>query len=700
MKRILGLLLATWFGAMSARADAGAIENVLISTGDGAATIEVRFSCAHRYIMHAPEGAAARAEIVLERLERCGSAVRDEPLRESTRPAGREAAGLLEVEYQARDSVEAQLVLQFERPVRFGVQPESDPRRLRIFVATDQPAPMAAPVTTGVAPPAAAASRSLTDEQLATLIAEARAGVLAKDYPRVVQLCTKLLAEPEHANSQEAQELLGLARERNGQFAHAVAEYRRYLERYPQGEGAERVRQRLAALTTAGEAPKAGIGTVAASDSPARWDAYGGFAQYYRRDAYDFDGQGSTTTQSSVLSDADFVVRRRGERVDFSTRATVGHLWDLLGEDDGTGDQGRIYNLYADFNDQQWDAAARLGRQTLRSSGVLGRFDGAHLSWQMRPATRLNLVTGYPVYLPSDSPDSTRVFYGVSADFTGVFDGTDASLFYNTQEVDGIEDREALGGELRYFDERRSLVAMIDYDIGYSELNALMALGNWTFENRININAMVDYRHSPFLTTENALIGQSVSAVDDLLRTLTEDEIRQLAADRSAEMQTYGLGIAAPVSERFQVSADVTVTQLEGTPASGGVPEYPDLGTEYYYYVSLIGSNLFVEGDVSILGLRYTDGDTAETATLYVDTRYPMGERLRINPRLALSLRQVAAGDADQWLARPALRLFYRMAKRWQFEMDIGGEWGSSDTSAGSTDTTGWYVYAGYRADF
>jgi len=47
------------------------------------------------------------------------------------------------------------------------------------------------------------------------------------------------------------QELLGLARERSGQLAHAKAEYEEYLRRYPSGEAAERITRRLATLRAA-----------------------------------------------------------------------------------------------------------------------------------------------------------------------------------------------------------------------------------------------------------------------------------------------------------------------------------------------------------------------------------------------------------------------------------------------------------------
>ena len=50
----------------------------------------------------------------------------------------------------------------------------------------------------------------------------------------------------------EAQELLAIAREKNGQLAHAKAEYERYLALYSETEGAARVKQRLAALLAVG----------------------------------------------------------------------------------------------------------------------------------------------------------------------------------------------------------------------------------------------------------------------------------------------------------------------------------------------------------------------------------------------------------------------------------------------------------------
>ena len=55
----------------------------------------------------------------------------------------------------------------------------------------------------------------------------------ARDYPKAVVVLTKLQRQPEFPQRAQMQELLGLARERSGQLAHAKAEYEEYLRRYP-----------------------------------------------------------------------------------------------------------------------------------------------------------------------------------------------------------------------------------------------------------------------------------------------------------------------------------------------------------------------------------------------------------------------------------------------------------------------------------
>jgi len=554
----------------------------------------------------------------------------------------------------------------------------------------------------------AVADRVISTEQLSTglsagqidaLMGEARSALLAGDNDRSIQIYTKVLREPEHAASRTAQEFLGLARERNGQNAHAVTEYRRYLMLYPDGEDAARVGQRLAGLTAVRSAHEVAVTPSQRSSRNSRWDVYGGLSQYYRRDENQFDDQDRVVSQSSVLTDFDLITRRSGERLDFSSRITLGNLYDMLGEE-GPGNSTRIYYLYADLVDSQWDWSARIGRQSLRGSGVLGRFDGANVSWQWRPEVRLNVMSGFPVDSSIDGIDTDRVFYGVSTDLNDVLDIFDISLFYNTQIVDGIDDRQAVGGEMRYFDTARSLVALIDYDISFAEINSFVLLGNWAFANRVTLNAMVDFRKSPLLTTRNALIGQSDTKLDELVQLFGEDEVRQLAEDRTGELQTYSVGVSLPLFDRFQLNTDLSMVDYTGTVASGGVGAIPDSAGSIYYSMMLVGSGLLQAGDRSLVGVGYADGNGSSTVSMSLDTRYRVGKGLRINPRIRVSMREVERTGAERWIAAPSLRTLYRFARHYELELEVGGEWSSQKANGITSDYNAYFVYAGYRADF
>ena len=92
---------------------------------------------------------------------------------------------------------------------------------------------------------------------VAAAMDEGRAALKRGDLRGAIALFTKVLNRSENAYSPEARELLGLARQRSGQFAEARAAYEDYLRRYPGGAESERVRQRLAGLATATGDPAA-----------------------------------------------------------------------------------------------------------------------------------------------------------------------------------------------------------------------------------------------------------------------------------------------------------------------------------------------------------------------------------------------------------------------------------------------------------
>ncbi|HXN09957.1 MAG TPA: SPOR domain-containing protein, partial [Steroidobacteraceae bacterium] len=65
----------------------------------------------------------------------------------------------------------------------------------------------------------------LPDAERSRILRDARAALAKRQYPEAVELLTRLLRQPEYPQRAEAQELIGLVRERAGDLAHAKAEY-------------------------------------------------------------------------------------------------------------------------------------------------------------------------------------------------------------------------------------------------------------------------------------------------------------------------------------------------------------------------------------------------------------------------------------------------------------------------------------------
>jgi len=425
-------------------------------------------------------------------------------------------------------------------------------------------------------------------------------------------------------------------------------------------------------------------------------------SQYYRRDVRQFDeDQPEIVALSALMTDVDFTARRTGGRFDMIGRVAANHFYDLLGEEDnGPGDQNRFSYAYFDISDVQRDWSVRVGRQSLHNWGVLGRFDGAHFAYGWRPDRRVHFTTGYPVETTRNGVETARQFQGVAVEFDGLISDWDFSTFVNQQSIDGVDARLAVGAELRYIDERRSLTTLLDYDVDFGELNTILALGTWRLANRMTFSGLVNIRMSPVLTTRNALIGQPVTTIEELLLVWTEDEIRELARDRTAQTRTFTFGLATPIGERFQLNTDVTVTEIDGTDASGGVLAVPGTGQQIYYSTSLVGSGLFGTGDVNVFSLRYGESDTFKTSYLTWDARFRVGRRIRVNPRLRLAVREGLLDGRRRETINPSFRLLINTRRHYRFELELGTDRFTRTDANGDSDSSGNYIHMGYRADF
>ena len=541
---------------------------------------------------------------------------------------------------------------------------------------------------------------ALPEAERKALLDTARTAMSRKDYPRAIELLTKLTRQPEYPGRPRAQELLGLARERSGQLAHAKAEYGEYLRRYPEGEAAPRLRTRMRLLSSAGRRGRSGTFGGGGDDDEGAWRVSGGASQMYRWERASLDApqvKVDRQSQNALYTDGVLIARRRGERFDFISRIAAGYAKDLM--QDGPGDQTRVSNAFVELNDRELGVAGRFGRQSRNSGGLLGTFDGLYTSWQIRPKMAISSALGFPVESTRDSPQTARRFLGLAADFGPFQDKWDVGVFAVEQQYSGETDRRALGVEARYFVPGRTLVSMVDYDVFYQELNSVVLMGSLQLPGRWMVSFNLDHRRAPVLTTRNALIGQPVATLDELLGLFSSAEIERLAQDRTPLSDIMSLSLSRPLSERFQFTIDAFATRIAETPPSGGVASTPELPLETTIQAQLIGASLWRSSDLFVLSARYQDGDVQQIASVGLASRLPLGNAWRIGPRLRVDRRESTIDAAVETIYVPSLRIDYQRGATW-FEFEGGAELGKRVIPAEDEKSTRYYFSLGYRINF
>ena len=542
-------------------------------------------------------------------------------------------------------------------------------------------------------------------DQIDQLMVDARQAMTEGEVSRAVQIYTKVLRAPNHDRHAQAQEYLALAREKNGQTAHAKAEYQRYLSQYPESEGAPRVRQRLAALLATDRKAANPIvnveetNTVQPNARQSDWRVQTFVSQYYRRDVNQLNEENDVVSQSSLYSDINLDARRRGNRFDFSSRLSAGYRNDFLGEDQGSGNSLRVSYAYADLADAETGLIGRIGRQSRNTGGVLGRFDGVNLSYQAAEQVLINTVVGTPVNSSSDGIDSARMFYGLSVDYVPPIDNLELGAFYVAQEIEGIDDRQAIGGEFRYFGEKQNFWGLLDYDTLYNELGSAFLQGSWRVSSRLSVHGSMNRRHSPYLSTRNSMIGQPVEGFSEMLVLFTPEEIHQLSIDRSPLSTSYSVGLSQSFSPRFQINFDANQTTIDATPDSGGIAATQESSYQYFS-TTLVASSLLKEGDVSMISVRVSDSESTKVLSLNLDSRFPLGERWRINPRLRIDQRQIMSDGSDEWIFTPGVRIQLRQSRKYRFEFEAGKRFSQRQSGVIDLDRESYFVNLGYQAFF
>jgi hypothetical protein len=564
----------------------------------------------------------------------------------------------------------------------------------------DEPAPI--PPPTRATGPAIQPADPATEAQAAELLARAREALTAGDNTAALEALDRLLRLPPNTASQEAQELAGVARERHGETVQARREYELYLKLYPEGEGADRVRQRLAALSTA---PAFASAKRDAKPQPTQTLIFGGLSQYYYYGASKIESQPfdinanpldpttlSQTDQSAIITSLDYTMRWRSERYDNRLVFRDTYTANFTEIDD----TNRLNAAYYDLKDKRLDYGARLGRQPGNTAGILLPFDGARVNYGFASQWRGNLQAGKLVDYYSHYD---KQFGGASLDMGTFAERWNATAYVIQQQVDGISDREAIGTELRYFDPLRSFFALLDYDTSYSVVNTALFQGTWQLPGGTTYNLLLDRRKSPPMQTTNALIGETVTSIGELLNTLSEEEIRRYAKARTATASTYQISAAYPVNTIWQIGGDVQLSNISGTETIGTVEGAVGTDDQYIYGLQATGTQIFTKRDSLTVRASYIDAKTFDGQALSVFLRTLFAERWAYDLTLAYYTQ---TDDMGVDLARlaPTIKFGYTWKPNLLFELELGAERTTTSGPAGEEDTTRRFGSIGYRWDF
>lgn len=558
----------------------------------------------------------------------------------------------------------------------------------------------------------------LPSDELRKLMAAARTALDKHEYSTAIALLTKLQRQPEFPERARAQEMLGLARERSGQLAHAKAEYEEYLRRYPQGEAAERVAFRLKTLRAA-EA-NARTGRQIPGDTLG-WEMTGGVAQMAR-----YDGEritngalppstnstsvpaAPTITQNALFNDVDLFARRRGETFDMVGRLSAGYDKSFSKDQGTVGNPTRVTLASFEVVDRSIGVLGRLGRQAHNEDGILGTFDGLFLSYQLKPSWAINAAAGYPVEQLILSPQTQDRFESVALAYTPKGAHWDASLFAANEVFEGFRSRRAVGTEARYLASWASLVGLIDYDTLFHSLNTVSLIGTMQLPARWSVSFDAERRNSPVLTTRNALIGSTATDLSGLVQQgFTLDQIYQLAKDRTPITSNYSFTVNKPLTPRLQITGIVSATETGATPGTGVIAPVPASGMLLTYQGQLYGSSLWRPADFHVLTLTFGNTVIGRIESVSTNSRFPIYGAWRLGPRFTITRLNAQTDGSTNTTYVPSVLLDYQRDRR-LFQFEVGGQLGQREAFiqlangafVQTQNTTRYYVSVSYRLSF
>ena len=545
----------------------------------------------------------------------------------------------------------------------------------------------------------------------ADLMAAAQAAMAANDYPKSTEMLNRLLNIPLNEYSEDAQNLIGLSREKDGDIEKAKVENELYLKLYPKGKYVAVVKKRLVGLESIKALPALGSKDKQKKKSVKEIHQNtfsGSLSQYYygsRSQQSEVNGANEKTNtnlteQSAIVTNISATERIRHNQYDTKIVIRDTEVSNFLAT---APNRNTLSAAYIEHTNKLDDYMVRVGRQLGTSQGVLGRFDGVYGRYGITPNWRIAGVYGEPAYSQGSNVKTSRHFYGAAVEFGPIAEKWNGSVYGIQQVADDIVERRALGTELRYFNGTTNWFGTIDYDTIYKEVNIAMLTGNWVAFGDYNFNLVLDHRKSPLLYGESAIPTQTgARSVGDLRNVfgLSNSTIYNYVNNTVPTSDLGMFGVLKQINSKWQVGGDVRYTKTASTPGAADVPAMPGSGTIFAYTAQAIGKGIIFNNDTTVIMGSLINDPNYDSQNLSFTDSLTLHEKWRIDSTLRY-YHESRNTNLTSWKATPSVRINYYLKDNMSLEAELMADYTHTNDPVAVTTTDTWReaIFLGYRWD-
>ncbi len=529
--------------------------------------------------------------------------------------------------------------------------------------------------------------KSKTTDKDKTLLASARQAFLDQNYSQVISISKNIVSVGTIEQVRAALELAGSAYERQRKFKLAVRSYENFLGTGPPKEAAKRILSRLEGIRTMRIKPKARLKDEGGKSKESNWFFRGALQQYYRDDLIEPSDEDSEVIVEEFVTNLDMQIKRRGDNSTLSIEIEAALIADLLAEQS----DNRISRAELSYARSSFRITG--GRQRGQSLGLYGAFDGLSYSDFSISGFQPSLFLGTRVDSSHNDQLAERRLIGANLDFS-LTKRLDLKIYFIHQEADNLIDRQAIGSELQWQSEGSFVFGKIDYDAFYEEINHLTLNSSYRITSGWTINFNLAQANSPTISTLNALVGQAALSLDELSGSFTDDQIYQLARDRTSYATSFYLSSVHSIDSSRLLSFDASFFELEASVASAGVAATSS-SSQTLLSMDYSIRNFLALQDYTTMGLRLSQSEASEILSLRFRSRISGSHGVSYDPRLQLDFRQDTRNNIDQMILKPSLNLRFRATKRLSMEANFGVEY-SELNLPGFDQQVAYSFYLGY----